>query len=154
MRKVIIMFALAMGIATANAQENVTVETTNGSRTTDLDEGGLSAEGGGRRPISRAVTQADLRPHDTAARSGSDLRQDRPRHFSGGGALRRFRLARPDCRESRRSGERHPREGYRKKFPQRNQYVRHHGGRQFLHLQREVRRRTAAAQRGDVRLHP
>ena len=31
MRKVIIMFALAMGIATANAQENVTVETTNGS---------------------------------------------------------------------------------------------------------------------------
>ena len=27
MRKVIIMFALAMGIATANAQENVTVET-------------------------------------------------------------------------------------------------------------------------------
>ncbi len=28
MRKVIIMFALAMGIATANAQENVTVETT------------------------------------------------------------------------------------------------------------------------------
>ncbi len=31
MRKVIMMFALAMGIATANAQENVTVETTNGS---------------------------------------------------------------------------------------------------------------------------
>ena len=31
MRKVIIMFALAMGIATAHAQENVTVETTNGS---------------------------------------------------------------------------------------------------------------------------
>ena len=28
MRKVIMMFALAMGIATANAQENVTVETT------------------------------------------------------------------------------------------------------------------------------
>ena len=31
MRKAIMMFALAMGIATANAQENVTVETTNGS---------------------------------------------------------------------------------------------------------------------------
>ena len=31
MRKVIMMFALAMGIATANAQENVTVETTNGN---------------------------------------------------------------------------------------------------------------------------
>ena len=31
MRKVIIMFALAMGIATANAQENVTVGTDNGS---------------------------------------------------------------------------------------------------------------------------
>ena len=31
MRKVIIMFALAMGITTANAQENVTVGTDNGS---------------------------------------------------------------------------------------------------------------------------
>ena len=31
MRKVIIMFALAMGIATANAQENVTVGQSNGS---------------------------------------------------------------------------------------------------------------------------
>ena len=31
MRKVIMMFALAMGIATANAQENVTVETPNRS---------------------------------------------------------------------------------------------------------------------------
>ena len=31
MRKVIMMFALTMGIATANAQENVTVETTNGN---------------------------------------------------------------------------------------------------------------------------
>ena len=31
MRKVIIMFALAMGIATANAQENVTVKQNNGS---------------------------------------------------------------------------------------------------------------------------
>ena len=31
MRKVIIMFALAMGIATANAQENVTVGADNGS---------------------------------------------------------------------------------------------------------------------------
>ena len=31
MRKVIIMFALAMGIASANAQENVTVEQNNGS---------------------------------------------------------------------------------------------------------------------------
>ena len=31
MKKVIIMFALAMGIATANAQENVTVAQDNGS---------------------------------------------------------------------------------------------------------------------------
>ena len=31
MKKVIIMLALAMGIATANAQENVTVVTDNGS---------------------------------------------------------------------------------------------------------------------------
>ncbi len=108
MRKVIIMFALAMGIITANAQENVTVGTNNGSEQPTLTQGGLSAEGGGRRPVSRADKEADLRPHDTPARSGSDLRQDRPRHFSGGGALCRFRLARPDCRESRRSGERHP----------------------------------------------
>ena len=31
MKKVIMMFALAMGIATANAQENVTVGQSNGS---------------------------------------------------------------------------------------------------------------------------
>ena len=35
MRKVIIMFALAMGIVTANAQENVTVGTDNGSEPTN-----------------------------------------------------------------------------------------------------------------------
>ena len=158
MRKVIIMFALAMGIITANAQENVTVETTNGSEQPTLTKEVYpqkEADGDLYHGLSRKLTtQADLRPHDTAARSGSDLRQDRPRHFSGGGALCRFRLARSDCRESRRSGERHPREGYRAEFSQRNQHVRHHGGRKFLHLQREVRRRTAVAQRGDVRLHP
>mgnify|MGYP000570912854 CR=1 FL=1 len=154
MRKVIIMFALAMGIITANAQENVTVETTNGSEQPTLTKEVYPQKEADGDLYHGAVTQADLRPHDTAARSGSDLRQDRPRHFSGGGALCRFRLARPDCRESRRSGERHPREGYREKFSQRNEYVRHHGGRQFLHLQREVRRRTAVTQRGDVRFHP
>ena len=35
MRKVIIMFALAMGIVTANAQENVAVGTDNGSEPTN-----------------------------------------------------------------------------------------------------------------------
>ena len=40
------------------------------------------------------------------------------------------------------------------KYDKTHEYVRHHGGRQFLHLQREVRRRTAVAQRGDVRFHP
>ena len=35
MRKVIIMFALAMGIVTANAQENVTVGEKNGSEPTN-----------------------------------------------------------------------------------------------------------------------
>ena len=39
MRKVIIMFALAMGIATANAQENVTVEQNNGSNGEYADVG-------------------------------------------------------------------------------------------------------------------
>ncbi len=66
MRKVIIMFALAMGIATANAQENVTVGTDNGKcrtaddRTADLDKGGLSAEGGGRRPVPRSDKKAGI----------------------------------------------------------------------------------------------
>ena len=43
-------------------------------------------------------------------------------------------LARPDCGQSRRSGECHPREGNREELPERNQYVRDNGGREFLYL--------------------
>ena len=44
MRKVIIMFALAMGIATAGAQENVTVETNNGSEQSTAEQPTLTKE--------------------------------------------------------------------------------------------------------------
>ena len=60
MRKVIIMFALAMGIVTANAQENVTVGKDNGSEQPTLTKEVYPAEGGGRRPVSRADKEADL----------------------------------------------------------------------------------------------
>ena len=154
MRKVIIMFALAMGIVTANAQENVTVETDNGSEQPTLTKEVYpqkEADGDLYHGLTKKLTfDRMVPPH------GLEVTYDKTVHviFPGGGALCRFRLARPDCGQSRRSGERHPREGYREELPERNQYVRHHGGREFLHLQREVRRRTAAAQRGDVRLHP
>ena len=44
MRKVIIMFALAMGIATAGAQENVTVEQNNGSEQPTSEQPTLTKE--------------------------------------------------------------------------------------------------------------
>ena len=59
MRKVIIMFALAMGIATANAQENVTVGTDNGSEQPTLTKESIRRRSG-RRPVSRADKEANL----------------------------------------------------------------------------------------------
>ena len=112
MRKVIIMFALAMGIITANAQENVTVETTNGSEQPTLTKEVYpqkEADGDLYHGLSRKLTfDRMIPPH------GLEVTYDKTVHviFSGGGALCRFRLARPDCRESRRSGEHHPCEGY------------------------------------------
>ena len=54
MKKVIIMFALAMGIITANAQENVTVGENNGSEPTNEARAETSSldyasQGGGRQ---------------------------------------------------------------------------------------------------------
>ena len=51
-------------------------------------------------------------------------------------------------------GDLYPREGHRARFPHGDQYVGHHRRRLVLHLQCEIRRRTAAAERRDVRLHP
>ncbi len=154
MRKVIIMFALAMGIITANAQENVTVETTNGSEQPTLTKEVYpqkEADGDLYHGLSRKLTfDRMIPPH------GLEVTYDKTVHVIFPAEVRYVDLGSPDliAGKSRRSGEHHPCEGYRKEFSQRNEYVRHHGGRQFLHLQREVRRRTAVAQRGDVRLHP
>ncbi len=52
MRKVIIMFALAMGIVTANAQENVTVGENNGSEPTNE---AVASQGGGRPTLTKEV---------------------------------------------------------------------------------------------------
>ena len=131
MRKVIIMFALAMGIITANAQENVTVETTNGSEQPTLTKEVYpqkEADGDLYHGLSRKLTfDRMIPPH------GLEVTYDKTVHVIFPAEVRY--VARPDCRESRRSGERNPREGYRAELPQRNQHVRHHGGRQFLHLQ-------------------
>ena len=120
MKKVIIMFALAMGIITANAQENVTVGENNGSEPTNEARAETSSldyasQGGGRQSQQPTLTK-EVYPQKEA---DGDLyhgltkklpfdrmvpphglevtRQARPRHFPLGGALRRFRLARPDC---------------------------------------------------------
>ena len=117
MRKVIIMFALAMGIITANAQENVTVETTNGSEQPTLTKEVYpqkEADGDLYHGLSRKLTfDRMIPPH------GLEVTYDKTVHVI---------------------------------FPAEVRYV--DLGWQFLHLQREVRRRTAVAQRGDVRLHP
>ena len=153
MRKVIIMFALAMGIITANAQENVTVETTNGSEQPTLTKEVYpqkEADGDLYHGLSRKLTfDRMIPPH------GLEVTYDKTVHVIFPAEVRYVDLGSPDLIAGKADGaENIIREGYRKEFSQRNEYVRHHGGRQFLHLQREVRRRTAVAQRGDVRLHP
>ena len=54
MRKVIIMFALAMGIVTANAQENVTVGKDNGSEQPTLTKEVYPQKEAVAMPIARA----------------------------------------------------------------------------------------------------
>ena len=97
------MFALAMGIATANAQENVTVGQSNGSEQPTLKKEVYpqkEADGDLYHGLTRKLGFDRMIP---PARSGSDLRQDRACHLPGGGALCRFRLARPDRGQSRRA---------------------------------------------------
>ena len=62
MRKVIIMFALAMGIASAHAQENVTVETTNGSNEQPTLTKEVYPQKEGKNPCGRAA-MGDGGPH-------------------------------------------------------------------------------------------
>ena len=118
MRKVIIMFALAMGIITANAQENVTVETTNGSEQPTLTKEVYpqkEADGDLYHGLSRKLTfDRMIPPH------GLEVTYDKTVHVIFPAEVRYvdLGLARPDCRESRRSGEHHPCEGYRKEFSQ------------------------------------
>ena len=75
MRKVIIMFALAMGIITANAQENVTVETTNGSEPTNEARAEASSldyasQGGGRQSQPTNEARAEASSLDYASQGG------------------------------------------------------------------------------------
>ena len=154
MRKVIIMFALAMGIITANAQENVTVETTNGSEQPTLTKEVYpqkEADGDLYHGLSRKLTfDRMIPPH------GLEVTYDKTVHVIFPAEVRYVDLGSPDLIAGKADGAENiiRVKATVRNFPERNQHVRNHGGREFLHLQREVRRRTAAAQRGDVRLHP
>ena len=155
MRKVIIMFALAMGIATANAQENVTVETTNGSNEqptlTKEVYPQKEADGDLYHGLSRKLTfDRMIPPH------GLEVTYDKTVHVIFPAEVRYVDLGSPDLIAGKADGAENVIrvKATVRNFSQRNEYVRHHGGRQFLHLQCEIRRRTAVAQRGDVRLHP
>ena len=84
MKKVIIMFALAMGIVTANAQENVTVGENNGSEQPTLTKEVYpqkEADGDLYHGLTKKLTFDHMVP------------------------------------PHRRSGECHPREGYREELP-------------------------------------
>lgn len=109
MKKVIIMLVLAMGIATANAQENVTVVTDNGSEQPTLTKEVYpqkEADGDLYHGLTKKLTfDRMVPPH------GLEVTYDKTVHVI---------------------------------FPSEVRYV----------DLGEVRRRTAAAQRGDVRLHP
>jgi len=127
MKKVIIMFALAMGIVTANAQENVTVVTDNGSEQPTLTKEVYpqkEADGDLYHGLTKKLTfDRMVPPH------GLEVTYDKTVHV----------IFPSEVREE---------------LPERNQYVRDNGGREFLYLQREICLRTVAAQCGDVRLHP
>ena len=74
-RKVMMMFALMTGIVCAGHAQEVK----NGQHRhhegggAETGKGRLSADGGGRRPVPRVDEEADVRPHDTAARSGGHV---------------------------------------------------------------------------------
>ena len=98
MRKEIMMFALAMGIATANAQEKVTVGENNGSEEqptlTKEVYPQKEADGDLYHGLTKKLTfDRMIPPHGLEV----NLRQDCPCHLPGRGALRGFRLTRPDC---------------------------------------------------------
>jgi hypothetical protein len=123
MKKVIIILALAMGIVTANAQENVTVVTDNGSEQPTLTKEVYpqkEADGDLYHGLTKKLTfDRMVPPH------GLEVTYDKTVH-----------VIFPS--EVRYVGERHPRESDREELPERNQYVRDNGGREFLYLQREI----------------
>ena len=139
MRKVIIMFALAMGIITANAQENVTVETTNGSEQPTLTKEVYpqkEADGDLYHGLSRKLTfDRMIPPH------GLEVTYDKTVHVIFPAEVRYVDLGSPDLIAGKADGggPGRPHPSHHVPAPRR---------------QREVRRRTAVAQRGDVRLHP
>ncbi len=114
MRKVIIMFALAMGIITANAQENVTVETTNGSEQPTLTKEVYpqkEADGDLYHGLSRKLTfDRMIPPH------GLEVTYDKTVHVIFPAEVRYVDLGSPDLIAGKAdgAGEHHPCEGYRK----------------------------------------
>ena len=66
MKKTTIMFAIMLGVASKQCFFRP-------GRETDLDQGGVSAEGREQQPLSRLDQEADLRPHDSTSWFGSDL---------------------------------------------------------------------------------
>ena len=131
------MFALAMGIATANAQENVTVGTDNGSEQPTLTKEVYpqkEADGDLYHGLTKKLTfDRMVPPH------GLEVTYDKPVLLIFPSEVRYVDLGSPDLIAGKADGgERHPRESDREELPERNQYVRDNGGREFLYLQREI----------------
>ena len=128
MKKVIIILALAMGIVTANAQENVTVVTDNGSEQPTLTKEVYpqkEADGDLYHGLTKKLTfDRMVPPH------GLEVTYDKTVHVIFPSEVRYVDLGSPDLIAGKADD--------REELPERNQYVRDNGGREFLYLQREI----------------
>ncbi len=148
------MLALAMGIATANAQENVTVETHNRSEQLTLTKEAYpqkEADGDLYHGLTRKLTfDRMVPPH------GLEVTYDKTVHVIFPSEVRYVDLGSPDLIAGKADGAENVIrvKATVRNFPNETNMSVITEERKFRHLQREIRRRTAAAQRGDVRLHP
>lgn len=130
MKKILILFAALLGMATSQAQQS----------------GGDCFEG-----LSRKIGFSQMIPPH-----GLEITYDKTVHVIFPAPVKYVDLGSTDllAGKGRRCGERDPREGRHEAFQAGDEHERDNGRRELLQLQCKVRRRAAAAECRDVRLHP
>ena len=165
MKKVIMMFALFMGIVSAQAQENKTAEENGSDRPAqevkqeEVQKLSLSkeiypqkeADGDLYHGLTRKLTfDRMIPPH------GLEVTYNKTVHIIFPSEVRYVDLGSPNLIAGKADGAENVIrvKATVRNFQNENEHERHHGGRRLLHLQRQICGRAAAPQCGDVRLHP